>query len=138
MVVEEVMMPFPWDSKGKVVVIMHEDKAWVPMIAFQALALQDNSPLPMSIDVLKAKLTKVHATTLKVDANNPPGMLGLCKSKGALPPRVARAKLVTLESMKEALIYHGWRADHVAILVSMHKRMLDTAAARAREEEQGG
>lgn len=135
-VVEDVMLPYPWGTTGKMVVVMLEGQPWLLLQAFQSFALHDGGPMHITIDVLKARLKKVHAKTLKIDATSPPGVLEQCKTKGAVLPKGARAKLVAMDGMQEALLKHGCRPDHVASLFNMHRRMIDQAKALRLEEEQ--
>jgi hypothetical protein len=126
-----MMLPFPWGSLGKVVVVVWEGKMFVPCQSFHGLALYEGGPMPISLDVFKSRLAKTSAsTTLIVTQATPPGLMFKLKTKDTIPPRGARVKFVLLDKVLEALLTHGARPEHVAALGNIHTTMVEGAGVR--------
>lgn len=123
----DMMLPYPWSCTGKVVVV---ELSGVPMVVlgdFHTMVLdpKTNSPMPLSLDTLRTRLSRCKdASTVVVDKDNHPMVLAQLKRMSVLDAKVARTKLVSITTMHDVLVDAGQRADHVASIMKTYLQVV--------------
>lgn len=126
-----MMLPYPWSTRAHVAVVVVGEQPMVVLGDFHEKVLHAEGPMPMTIDILRTRLGRVDGGQMVVDKDHSPMVLALLKDNSVVLPRVARAKLVSLQAMEEALTTAGKRPDHVATIIHTYMRVAGPAPAAA-------
>lgn len=114
---------------AKVVVVKLGLETMVVMTDFHSTVLYATGPMPITLDVLRIRLSRVGGTQLACDHAHNPMVLAVLKQCQALGPKVARTKLVALDTMEAALIAAGKRPDHVALIMQTYKQVANHSSS---------
>lgn len=115
-----MMLPYPWCTLTKVVVIRLQGEDMVMLSDFHAKILHSNGPMPVSMDVLRLRLSRISSGQVICDQSHHPMVIPLLKQHSAVQANAARAKLVSLPVMESALQAAGMRPDHVSAIINTY------------------
>jgi len=131
------MLPYPWSALAKVVVVRVLNEQMVMLSDFHSQVLYPDGPMPVSMDVLRLRLSRIKSGQILCDKDNHPMVIPLLKQAQAIRGNAARTKLVSLNVMESALLAAGMRPDHVATIIHTYKTVTESEDAPAADHEEG-
>ena len=128
-----VFMPYPWQRHANLTAVAMGKEVFVVVTDLHSTALE-GPPMPVTIDVFRGRLKAAGASRVVVSSQHSPGVLAQLKQQGVVPPRAARAKLVSLDVVQRALLMGGYRPDWVQDLVQMYKQVVSQQQQQLQQQ----